>query len=162
MISRHDRSVTPKTMHDGTPGSSAGHDSRDRQHSSSGTPWEQRYGYSRAVRAGDLVFVAGTTATGADGKPVAVGDPYRQTLFILRRIEAALHDVGATLADVVRARYLVTNIEHADAIGRAHAELLADVRPAMTMAQVATLMLPEHLVEVEVDAVVNKGSRFGL
>ena len=154
MISRHDRSVTPKTMNDGTPGSSAGHDSRTGQHSSSGTPWEQRYGYSRAVRVGDLVFVAGTTATGADGKPVAVGDPYRQTLFILRRIEAALHDVGATLADVVRARYLVTNIEHADAIGRAHAELLGDVRPAMTMAQVAALMLPEHVVEVEVDAVV--------
>ena len=129
-----------------------------RQHSSSGTPWEQRYGYSRAVRAGDLVFVAGTTATGDDGKVVAVGDPHEQTLFVLRRIEAALHDVGATLADVVRARYLVTDIDHADAIGRAHAELLGDVRPAMTMAQVA-LMLPEHLVEVEVDAVVATATR---
>ena len=130
-----------------------------RQRSSSGTPWEARYGYSRAVRAGDLVFVAGTTATGPDGKPVAVGDPYRQTLFILRRIEAALRDVGATFADVVRARYLVTNIEHAHDIGRAHAELLGDVRPAMTMAQVAALMLPEHLVEVEVDAVVLQRDR---
>ena len=128
-----------------------------RKHSSSGTPWEERYGYSRAVRAGDLVFVAGTTATGDGGKPVAVGDPYRQTLFILRRIEAALRDVGATLADVVRARYLVTDIEHAHSIGRAHAELLGDVRPAMTMAQVAALMLPELLVEVEVDAVVSPG-----
>ncbi len=125
-----------------------------RKHSSSGTQWEERYGYSRAVRAGDLVFVAGTTATGDDGKPVAVGDPYGQTLLILRRIEAALRDVGATLADVVRTRYLVTDIEHAHSIGRAHAELLGAVRPAMTMAQVAALMLPEHLVEVEVDAVV--------
>lgn len=125
-----------------------------RQHSSSSTPWEERYGYSRAVRAGDLVFVAGTTATGDDGKVVAVGDPYGQTLFSLRRMEAALREVGASLADVVRARYLVTRIEHADAIGRAHAELLRDVRPAMTMAQVGALMLPEHLVEVEVDAVV--------
>ena len=97
------------------------------------------------------------TATGDDGKPVAVGDPYGQTLFILRRIEAALRDVGATLADVVRTRYLVTDIEHAHAIGRAHAELLGAVRPAMTMAQVAALMLPEHLVEVEVDAVVPPG-----
>lgn len=125
-----------------------------RQRTSSGTPWEKRYGYSRAVRAGDLVFVAGTTATGDDGNVVAVGDPYKQTLFTLRRIEAALHDVGATLADIVRTRYLVTDIEYADAIGRAHAELLADVRPAMTMAQVAKLMLPDHLVEIEVDAVV--------
>ena len=128
-----------------------------RQRSSSGTPWEKRYGYSRAVRAGDLVFVAGTTATGDDGKPVAVGDPYGQTLFILRRIEAALHNVGAALTDVVRVRYLVTDIQQAHAIGRAHAESLAAVRPAMTMAQVAALMLPEHLVEIEVDAVVAPG-----
>lgn len=79
--------------------------------------------------------------------------PYGQTLFSLRRIEVALREVGASLADVVRARYLVTDIEHADAIGRAHAEMLRVVRPAMTMAQVGALMLPEHLVEVEVDAV---------
>ena len=107
------------------------------------------------MRAGDLVFVAGTTATGDDGQPVAVGDPYGQTLFILRRIEAALHNVGAALADVVRVRYLVTDIQQAPAIGRAHAESLGAVRPAMTMAQVAALMLPEHLVEIEVDAVVS-------
>ena len=88
---------------------------------------------------------------------MAVVDPYRQTLFILRRIEAALRNVGATFTDVVRARYLVANIEHAHSIGRAHTELLGDVRPAMTMAQVAALMLPEHLVEVEVDAVVAPG-----
>ena len=109
------------------------------------------------MRAGDLVFVAGTTATGDDGKPVAVGDPYGQTLFILRRIEAALHNVGAALTDVVRVRYLVTDIQQAHAIGRAHAESLGAVRPAMTMAQIAALMLPEHLVEIEVDAVVAPG-----
>ena len=126
-----------------------------RQHISSGSPWEMRYGYSRAVRAGNLVFVAGTTATDDDGSAVAAGDPYGQTLFVLHRIEAALREVGATLDDVVRARYLVTDIEHAHVVGRAHAELLGPVRPAMTMAQVTALMLPEHLVEVEVDAVIS-------
>ena len=125
-----------------------------RQRTSSGAPWEERYGYSRALRVGDLVFVAGTSATGSDGTPVAAGDPHGQTLFILRKIERALHDVGASLADVVRARYFVTNIGDADPVGRAHAELLGGVRPAMTMAEVSGLMLPEHLVEIEVDAVV--------
>ena len=125
-----------------------------RQRTTSGAPWEERYGYSRAVRVGDLVFVAGTSATGSDGTPVAAGDPHGQTLFILRKIERALHDVGASLADVVRARYFVTDISDADPVGRAHAELLGGVRPAMTMAEVSGLMMPEHLVEIEVDAVV--------
>ena len=125
-----------------------------RQRTSSGAPWEERYGYSRALRVGDLVFVAGTSATGSDGKPVAVGDPHGQTLFILRKIERALHEVGASLADVVRARYFVTDIGDADPVGRAHAELLGGVRPAMTMAEVSGLMMTEHLVEIEVDAVV--------
>jgi enamine deaminase RidA (YjgF/YER057c/UK114 family) len=125
-----------------------------RQRTSSGAPWEERYGYSRAVRVGDLVFVAGTSATGSDGTPVAAGDPHGQTLFILRKIERALHDVGASLADVVRARYFVTDIGDADPVGRAHAELLGGVRPAMTMAEVSGLMMTEHLVEIEVDAVV--------
>ena len=125
-----------------------------RQRTSSGAPWEERYGYSRALRVGDLVFVAGTSATGSDGTPVAAGDPHGQTLFILRKIERALHDVGASLADVVRARYFVTDIGDADRVGRAHAELLGGVRPAMTMAEVSGLMMPEHLVEIEVDAVV--------
>ena len=115
-----------------------------RQRISSGAPWEERYGYSRALRVGDLVFVAGTSATGSDG----------QTLFILRKIERALHGVGASLADVVRARYFVTDIGDADPVGRAHAELLGGVRPAMTMAEVSGLMMTEHLVEIEVDAVV--------
>ena len=126
----------------------------NRQRTSSGAPWEERYGYSRALRVGDLVFVAGTSATGSDGTPVAADDPHGQTLFILRKIERALAEVGASLADVVRARYFVTDIGDADPVGRAHAELLGSVRPAMTMAEVSRLMLPEHLVEIEVDAVV--------
>ena len=125
-----------------------------RQRASSGAPWEERYGYSRALRVGGLVFVAGTSATGSDGTPVAAGDAHGQTLFILRKIERALADVGASLADVVRARYYVTDIGDADPVGRAHAELLGSVRPVMTMAEVSGLMLPEHLVEIEVDAVV--------
>ena len=125
-----------------------------RQRASSGAPWEERYGYSRALRVGDQVFVAGTSATGSDGKPVAAGDAHGQTLFILRKIERALADVGASLADVVRVRYYVTDIGDADPVGRAHAELLGGVRPAMTMAEVSGLMLPEHLVEIEVDAVL--------
>ena len=132
-----------------------------RQRTSSGAPWEERYGYSRAVRVGDQVFVAGTSATGSDGQPAAVGDPHGQTLFILRKIERALADVGASLADVVRARYYVTDIGHADPVGRAHAELLGSVRPAMTMAEVSGLMLAEHLVEIEVDAVVTGATEDG-
>ena len=132
-----------------------------RQRSSSGAPWEERYGYSRALRVGDQVFVAGTSATGDDGKPVAAGDPHGQTIFILRKIERALTDVGASLADVVRARYYVTDIGDADPVGRAHAELLGTVRPAMTMAEVSGLMLPEHVVEIEVDAVVTAGTEGG-
>ena len=132
-----------------------------RQRASSGAPWEERYGYSRAVRVGDQVFVAGTSATGSDGRPVAVGDPHGQTLFILRKIERALTDMGASLADVVRARYYVTDIGDADPVGRAHAELLGNVRPAMTMAEVSGLMLAEHLVEIEVDAVVTAAEEDG-
>ena len=132
-----------------------------RQRASSGAPWEERYGYSRAVRVGDQVFVAGTSATGSDGQAVAVGDPHGQTLFILRKIERALTDVGASLADVVRARYYVTDIGDADPVGRAHAELLGSVRPAMTMAEVSGLMLAEHLVEIEVDAVVTAAKEHG-
>ena len=124
-----------------------------RKHTFSGVPWEERYGYSRALRVRDLVFVSGTSATDGDGIPQAVGDPGAQTLYILRKIDTALRKVGSSLDDVVRARYWVTDIEHADAIGLAHAKLLGNVRPAMTMAQVSGLMLPEHLVEIEVDAV---------
>ena len=124
------------------------------QRTSSGAPWETRWGYSRAVRVGEQVYVAGTTATDRDGKPVAVGDPYGQTIFILRRIEAALHNLGATLADVVRTRIYVTDIKQADEIGRAFGELLGDVRPVLTLIEASAFVYPEHLAEIEMDAVV--------
>lgn len=122
--------------------------------SSTGTPWEKSVGYSRAVRVGPHVFVSGTTASNLDGSTVAVGDAYAQVAFIFRRIEAALADVGASLADVVRTRMFVTDISRWQEIGRAHGEFFAGVNPAATMVEVRRLINPEHLVEIEVDAFV--------
>lgn len=125
-----------------------------RSYVSSGTSWESSVGYSRAVRVGNQVFVSGTTATNADGTTFATGDPYRQTQFILKRIEHALREVGGSMNDVVRTRMFVTNIDQWEEIGRAHGECFADVRPAATMVEVKRLISPDHLVEIEVDAIV--------
>lgn len=126
----------------------------ERQTSSTGTPWEKTVGYSRAVRVGPHVFVSGTTASDSDGTTVAVGDAYKQTVYIFRKIEKALADIGARLADVVRTRMFVTDISRWEEVGRAHGEFFAGVNPAATMVEVRRLINPDHLVEVEVDAVV--------
>lgn len=125
-----------------------------RQLISSGTTWECSVGYSRAVRVGNQIFVSGTTASNADGTTTCVGDPYGQTKFILEKIARALSDAGAELTDVVRTRMFITDFNNWEAIGQAHGEVFGEIRPAATMVEVSRLINPNHLVEIEVDAVV--------
>ena len=121
---------------------------------STGTSWERLFGYSRAVRAGDHVFVAGTTAVDDSGAVIGAGDPYAQAIAVLQKIEASLAQAGASMRDVVRTRMYVTDMAHAELVGRAHGEIFGDIRPAATMVQVANLIDPRLLVEIEADAVL--------
>ena len=121
---------------------------------SSGTIWERKYGYSRAVQAGNLVFVAGTTAVDEHGTVISPGSPRGQATFIYEKIGRALAEAGASLADVVRVRTFVTDIARWEEVGEVQGQVFGEIRPAATLVEVSALVNPELLVEIEVDAIV--------
>jgi enamine deaminase RidA (YjgF/YER057c/UK114 family) len=128
--------------------------SAERLRVGSASPWEATVGYARAVRVGNLVHVAGTTAVDADGRVVGGGDAAAQARFVLAKIAAALAAAGAHLEHVVRTRIYVTDIGAWPAIGAVHGEVFGAIRPAATMVEVRALIAPELLVEIEAEAIV--------
>lgn len=128
----------------------------DRQRVYSGSPWEQKVGYCRAIRVGSHVFVTGTTAVGPDGQVVAPGDGYLQAKRCFEIIEKALGELGASLRDVVRTRLFVTDISRWQDYGRAHHEVFAEHHPATTMVEVRALIDPAMLIEIEADVLIAK------
>ena len=125
-----------------------------RKNFSTGSEWEDKVGYSRAVRMGSIVEVSGTTSH-KDGEVVGIGDAYAQTKRIFEIIQKALEDAGAGLKDVVRTRIYVTNIDDWESVGRAHAEVFKDIKPVTTMVEISKLINPEMLVEIEATAILS-------
>ncbi len=122
---------------------------------SSGAPWEEIVGYSRAVRVGNTIEVTGTVAVDEQGKAAAVGDASGQTQFILKKNETVLAEAGAKMENVVRTRMYVTDISKWEEIGKAHGEVFRDIRPCTTMVEVSALISPDFLVEIEATAILD-------
>ncbi|MCQ3936243.1 MAG: RidA family protein [Chloroflexi bacterium] len=127
----------------------------NRMNISSGAKWEDIVGYSRAVRVGNVIEVAGTTAIDDEGNVVGVNDAYEQTKLIFKKIEKALAEAGATLKNVVRTRMFVTDISQWEEIGRAHGEFFREIKPAASMIEVKGLISPDLLIEIEVTAITS-------
>lgn len=125
---------------------------------SSGSAWEPLVGYSRVVKCGNIIEVSGTVAATADGSAVHKGDAYAQTVFILHKIEAALHEAGASLAQVTRTRMFVTDISRWQEYGRAHGEFFGTIRPCTSMIGISALVDPDCLIEIEATAVISSSS----
>ena len=128
--------------------------STERRLFSTNSPWEPVVGYSRAVRIGSFIAVSGTTATNEQGELVAIGDPYGQTVQVLKNIQAAVEKAGGSLEAIFRTRIYVTDIGQWEAIGRAHGEFFGKIRPATAMVEVSALIQPDMLVEIEADAML--------
>jgi enamine deaminase RidA (YjgF/YER057c/UK114 family) len=128
----------------------------ERMNITSESPWESEFGYSRAVRIGHQVSVAGSTATDGDGNVIGKGDAYEQAVITFRKIETALSKAGASMKDVYRTRMYVTDISDMPEIGRAHSEFFIDIKPAATLIEVSALASPDMLVEIEVDAMISE------
>jgi enamine deaminase RidA (YjgF/YER057c/UK114 family) len=127
----------------------------ERKRVTTDAPWEPVVGYCRALRVGNIVEVAGTVAL-KDGQPVGIGDPYRQTEYILEKIKQSIEQLGASLSDVTRTRIFVTDIAHWEAVGKAHGSFFRDIRPVSSMVEVKGLIHPDLIVEIEAQAVVDE------
>ena len=127
----------------------------DRSNYSSGAPWESIAGYSRAVRIGNIIEVAGTTAVDTEGQVVGAGDISKQTDYIFNKIKNALNDAGSKMSDVIRTRMYLTDINDWEAVARVHGDIFSDIKPVSTLVEVSGLIDKELLIEIEVSAVVS-------
>jgi enamine deaminase RidA (YjgF/YER057c/UK114 family) len=125
-----------------------------RENVPAGNRWEPVVGFSRAVVAGNHIFVSGTTAVGPDGNVIGINDPYKQTVFIIKKIETALKTVGASLNDIVKTTIYTTNMDYWDEIGRAHGEFFGTIRPASTIIEIQRLIVDDMIVEIEAECIL--------
>jgi len=123
-----------------------------REKFSTGAPWEEKVGYSRAIKSGKVIEISGTIALDSEGNSLAAGDPFQQTVEIIKIAKAVLEEAGSSLADVIRTRIYVTDISRWEEVGRAHGEYFREINPATSMVEVSALIRPESMVEIEFTA----------